>query len=55
MASEVGPIPVAPSEIAHSGRLKPGRMLLIDLNDDLKPVAVRYLDADRAQALPDLP
>ena len=31
-----------------------GNPLLIDLNDDLKPVAARYLDADRAAALPEI-
>ena len=29
-ASEVGTIHVEPSEIIHKGRLKPGRMLLVD-------------------------
>ncbi|HAE28197.1 MAG TPA: 2,3-diphosphoglycerate-dependent phosphoglycerate mutase, partial [Hyphomonas adhaerens] len=32
-----------------------GNPLLIDLDDNLKPVAVRYLDADRARDLPALP
>ena len=32
-----------------------GNPLEIDLDSDLKPVAARYLDADRAQALPVLP
>ncbi len=32
-----------------------GNPLLIELSDDLVPVAVRYLDADRAQPLPPLP
>ncbi len=29
-----------------------GNPLLIELNDDLKPVSARYLDADRAKDLP---
>ena len=32
-----------------------GNPLEIDLDDDLKPVAARYLDVDRAQTLPVLP
>ena len=32
-----------------------GNPLLIDLDDNLKPVSVRYLDAERAQPLPALP
>ena len=30
MASEVGVLPVPPETVAHKGRLKPGRMFLID-------------------------
>lgn len=33
LASEAGPIPVAASNIVHNGRLQPGKMLLIDLNE----------------------
>ena len=44
-----------PDDKITSVEIPTGNPLLIDLNDDLKPVAVRYLDADRAQALPDLP
>ena len=32
-----------------------GNPLLIELSSDLKPTAARYLDADRAKGLPDLP
>ncbi len=32
-----------------------GNPLLVELDGDLRPVAARYLDPDRAQALPDLP
>ena len=32
-----------------------GNPLVIDLNDDLKPVSARYLDHERAKELPDLP
>lgn len=32
-----------------------GNPLMIELDSDLKPVSVRYLDADRAQSLPALP
>ena len=53
MASEVGVVDIHPSEVLQKGRLKPGRMLLVDtkekifMNDDvlkanmanLRPVA----------------
>ena len=32
-----------------------GNPLLIELDHNLKPVSVRYLDESRAQPLPDLP
>jgi 2,3-bisphosphoglycerate-dependent phosphoglycerate mutase len=32
-----------------------GNPLLIDLDENLKPVAARYLDADRAKTLPEMP
>jgi glutamate synthase (NADPH/NADH) len=41
MASEVGVVDIDPSEILQKGRLKPGRMLLVDtkekvfMNDDI--------------------
>ncbi|KCZ88547.1 2,3-diphosphoglycerate-dependent phosphoglycerate mutase [Hyphomonas jannaschiana] len=44
-----------PDDKITSVEIPTGNPLLIDLDDDLKPVAVRYLDAERAQALPDLP
>ena len=44
-----------PDDKITSVEIPTGNPLLIDLDDSLKPVAVRYLDADRAQALPDLP
>lgn len=33
MASEVGVVPVAPEQILSKGRLKPGRMLLVDFDE----------------------
>ena len=31
MASETGVLPVDPANVAHKGRLEPGRMFLVDL------------------------
>ncbi|HAQ35582.1 MAG: 2,3-diphosphoglycerate-dependent phosphoglycerate mutase [Maricaulis sp.] len=45
---------VSPDDILKI-EIPTGNPLLIELDEDLKPVAVRYLDADRAQALPALP
>ncbi len=33
MASEVGVLPVAPENVAHKGRLQPGRMFLVNLEE----------------------
>jgi len=33
MASEVGVVDVAPSDVQHHGRLEPGKMFLVDMND----------------------
>ncbi len=32
MASEAGVLPVAPEDVVHKGRLEPGRMFLVDMN-----------------------
>ena len=45
---------VADSEIVGV-EMPTGNPLLIELDDNLKPVSARYLDAERAQALPALP
>ena len=44
-----------PDETITSVEIPTGNPLLIELDTDLKPVSVRYLDESRAQALPDLP
>ena len=44
-----------PDDEITSLEIPTGNPLLIDLDDNLKPVAVRYLDADRARDLPALP
>ena len=45
---------VSPDEIVGI-EIPTGNPLMIELDGDLKPVSVRYLDADRAQPLPALP
>ena len=44
-----------PDETITGVEIPTGNPLLIDLDSDLKPVAARYLDAERAKALPDIP
>ena len=44
-----------PDDKITSVEIPTGNPLLIDLDDNLKPVSVRYLDAERAQSLPELP
>ena len=44
-----------PDEIITGVEIPTGNPLLIDLDTDLKPVAVSYLDAERATPLPELP
>ena len=44
-----------PDETITGVEIPTGNPLLIDLNDALKPVAVRYLDDARAKSLPELP
>lgn len=44
-----------PDETITGLEIPTGNPLLIELGTDLKPVSVRYLDAARAHALPDLP
>ncbi|MDB5455515.1 MAG: phosphoglycerate mutase 1 family [Caulobacter sp.] len=45
---------VPDDQIVHV-EIPTGNPLVIDLDDELKPVGARYLDADRAQPLPPLP
>lgn len=44
-----------PDDTITGVEIPTGNPLLIDLDDNLKPVAARYLDAARAMDLPDLP
>lgn len=44
-----------PDDTITGVEIPTGNPLLIDLDDNLKPVAARYLDAARARDLPDLP
>ncbi|MFN4183145.1 MAG: 2,3-diphosphoglycerate-dependent phosphoglycerate mutase [Hyphomonas sp.] len=44
-----------PDDTITSLEIPTGNPLLIELDPNLKPVSVRYLDAARAHALPDLP
>jgi 2,3-bisphosphoglycerate-dependent phosphoglycerate mutase len=44
-----------PDDVITSVEIPTGNPLLIELDGGLKPVAVRYLDPDRAQTLPALP
>lgn len=44
-----------PDETITSVEIPTGNPLLIELDTDLRPVSVRYLDESRAQALPGLP
>ena len=51
MASEVGVLPVAPENVAHKGRLQPGRMFLVSL-DEGRIVADDELKHEMAAARP---
>ncbi|KCZ61910.1 phosphoglyceromutase [Hyphomonas sp. L-53-1-40] len=44
-----------PDESITGIEIPTGNPLYIDLDDTLKPVSVRYLDADRSKPLPELP
>ncbi|MCA8898729.1 MAG: 2,3-diphosphoglycerate-dependent phosphoglycerate mutase [Hyphomonas sp.] len=44
-----------PDESITGIEIPTGNPLLIDLDENLKPIAVHYLDSDRAQTLPALP
>lgn len=44
-----------PDDVITQVEIPTGNPLLIELDDDLKPISVRYLDADRAKDLPALP
>lgn len=44
-----------PDDIITQVEIPTGNPLLIELDDNLKPISVRYLDADRAKDLPALP
>ena len=44
-----------PDETITGVEIPTGNPLLIELDADLKPVAARYLDAERAKPLPELP
>ncbi|ABI75447.1 phosphoglycerate mutase 1 family protein [Hyphomonas neptunium ATCC 15444] len=44
-----------PDETITGLEIPTGNPLLIELDPNLKPVSVRYLDAERAHSLPDLP
>jgi 2,3-bisphosphoglycerate-dependent phosphoglycerate mutase len=44
-----------PDETITGLEIPTGNPLVIELNDDLKPLSARYLDAERARDLPELP
>ena len=55
MASEVGVYDVDPADVVHKGRLKPGRMLLVDTAEHLKQAFVPGLHAHADPVDPELP
>ena len=44
-----------PDESITGIEIPTGNPLYIELDDDLKPISVRYLDAERGKPLPKLP